>query len=728
MSDEFPIHESEIDSFDPAPKRYDLHDLYLDPNNYRLINHPDFTEVQEADIQNGDVQRRTAKLLCGPKNQHIQDLLNSFKKNGYLPVDQIQIRRLPSDGFVIVEGNRRIAALKHLETERKEKGIELGELNPEIFQNVPVVIYEDSNELHHLTLMALKHISGNKKWAEWNQAKLLEKLSNEYQLDEEEICSRIGISKVELRRSLRALSLCAQYRDSDYGDQFQESLFSIFREAVRLQKLKEWLEWDDRTYKANNEEHRNLLFSLMSQEPDETTDDEGRASYADHYLEPAITKRDDLRTLSELLDDDRAMDKIIHSRDLNAAYRASNLVFRERQKASLEEVSRAIETLSQLNVAGDHVPELEQNLGRLQSIVERTRATDTTGVEQRAVFHDRIDRHFSKIKVIAYKRLQGLSLEKLSRINLVAGLNNTGKTTLLEAIYLLCRQNDFSGLLETQRRRGKIPEDKLDAEWFAENLPDEICVSGVYDNTKCSVEVRNYLEENSEIDRAHYLKSIEITTNFGGRNQESVTRMFKGRKRETRADGIKLLCASIFSSPFFLNEPHRYMGFYHKSVQSKSLPMILKFIEEKVVPTLTDVRLVDEWQRFLVTDSQFESTLDLTEYGEGLQRIFFISLLFASARNGVVLIDEFENAIHANLITGFAGFIAELSLLFNVQVFLTTHSKECIDAFVKNLPESTGFSACALVEKAVRIEACEFSGERFRRLVEAGDVDLRRAR
>jgi len=73
--------------------------------------------------------------------------------------------------------------------------------------------------------------------------------------------------------------------------------------------------------------------------------------------------------------------------------------------------------------------------------------------------------------------------------------------------------------------------------------------------------------------------------------------------------------------PFILNEPHRYTSFYHKSVQSKSLPKIFDFMREAVLPTLKDIRLVDECRRFLVDDEEFPDSRDLTDYGEGLQRI-----------------------------------------------------------------------------------------------------------
>jgi len=709
-------------------KRLSIKNLYLDPNNYRLIHETEQVDVKDDQIKDKVVAQRTFRLLAGDRNQNIQDLIASFRANDYLPVDQIQVRELPTGGYVVVEGNRRVAALKYLAQEYELKGIDLGKLDPTIFSRVPVVLYDDADEMHHLTLMALKHISGNRKWGEWNQAKLLEKMHSTYHLDEDEICQRIGISKVELRRSLRGLSLVEQYQASDYGDQFNESKFPIFREAVRNSTLKEWLGWDENIFKATNEQNCELFFSLLSREPLEEVDENGQAGYGDKYLEPTIAKRDDITLLGKILLDGRAIQQLKETRDLNSAYRASDLVFRERQEAAVKSVASDISTLSQLTIRGEHLPDLEGALGRLQGIVDRTRGSGLSGVEQKTVFHDRVDQHFTELTVESYKKLQEFKLNKISRINLFAGLNNSGKTTLLEAIYLLTRQNDFAGILEIIRRRGKVPEDRLNPEWLTDQLVGEIRITGLFDKQQAMVALRDYQENDPNLDKSRYLKSVEITSNFGGAQQESLTRVFKGRDRETLADSIKLLCPTIYSSPFFLNEPHRYATFYHKSVQSKALPKIFEFIRTEIVPTINDIRLVDELQRFLVDDSNYEYALDLMGYGEGIQRIFFISLLFASAQNGVVLIDEFENAIHTEIINKFAFFIHSLAKTFNVQVFLTSHSQECINAFVSNVPDVEDFAYHALVCEDKNVIAREFSGREFQKLVNAGNVDLRRAR
>ncbi|MGG5290450.1 AAA family ATPase [Pseudomonas shirazensis] len=714
-----------------STKRFSIRNLHLDPNNYRIIHEEEQIDVPDEHAKDKIVAQRTLRLITGERNQHIQDLIDSFKTNGYLPVDQIQVRALADGGYVVVEGNRRVAALKVLFQDRESKGADIGKLDPEIFSQIPVVIYNDADEMHHLTLMALKHISGNKKWGEWNQAKLLEKMNSTYKISENEICKRIGISKVELRRSLRALSLVAQYRASDYGDQFNETRFPIFRQSVRSQALKEWLGWNEETATATHPTNRDLFFSLLSREPAEETDDDGEVGLAEKYLEPAINKRDDIDLLAKIISDPKALDQLKITRDLNSAYRASDLVFKERQEAAVKSIAIDIDTLSQLAIRPSNLSELEHAQGKLQGIINRTRAVSSTslaGVDQKSVFHDRIDAHFTSISVERYKKLTQLKINKLSKINIFAGLNNSGKTTLLEAIYLLAKQNDFDGLLEVMRRRGKFSADQVDPEWILEQINgDEYLVSGIFDNEKTHSSIKAQMEEDATIDKSRYLSSIEIDTKFGIHRNVSCSRMYKGRERETQGDSIKHLCPVIFTSPFFLNEPHRYANYYHRSTQAKALPIIFSFLKEQILPSLQDIRLTDERQRFLVSDDRFEQGVDLSAYGEGLQRMFFLSLLFASSQNGILLIDEFENAIHTKLIGPFAKFIHNMVLTFNVQVFITSHSKECIDAFAEGISTHNDMAYHALVSDKGLITAREFTGHEFKGLLDAGDVDLREA-
>ena len=712
-----------------------LQDLYLDPNNFRLIHEPNQVNVPDDMVRDEDVASRTYRLLLGAKSQNIQDLVASFKTNGYLPVDQIQVREIQG-GYLVVEGNRRVATLKYLHKGYEEHKIDLGNLDKSIFANVPVVFYEDTEEVHYLTLMGLKHISGNRKWGEWNQAKLLERLREHHGLPESEVCQRVGISTVLLRRNLRAIGLVNQYQASDYGDQFTESMFPIFREAVTKPEVRNWLEWSEQANAAQNPENRELFFSWLSQEPAESDSEDGASLSRQDDLEPAIYTRDDVRLLARILTDSAAIDKLTSGRNLADAYKASDLILNEKLDEAANSVASDIDTLGKLRIDSQQLPQLETALGKLRSIVERARSGDLHGVEQKAVFYDKIDQHFSSVEVVSYRRLQGLRVGKLARVNLFAGLNNSGKTSLLEAIYLLCKQNDFNGIVDVTRYRGKVAEDQLASQWFANQLTEAIAVKGVFDGQACTVEIKPFKEENSGIDQAHYLKSVDISTQFGTYKLESLTRVFQGSARETQADTIKLLANVVYSSPFFLNEPQHYTAFYHKSVQSKLLPQVIEFIRAEIVPEIKDIRLVDEFQRFLVDDASLAEAMDLASYGEGLQRIFFLSLLFASAQNGVLLIDEIENAIHTDLIDSFAKFLHALAKEFNVQAFLTSHSKECIDSFARNMPACSlgDFAFHAIVRdddgktSVPSLAMREYDGKHFHRLLSAGNVDLRRAR
>lgn len=308
-----------------------------------------------------------------------------------------------------------------------------------------------------------------------------------------------------------------------------------------------------------------LFFSWISREPEEEEDDEGEVGLGGGYLEPALVKRDDIRLLGKIIKDTKAVTQLKLTRNINAAYRSSDRIFSERQQAAVTSVSNEIDTLGQMTIRGEYLHELENSLGRLQTIIDRTKSAGLSGVEQTNVYHDRIDAHFTELSIADYKRLKKIKISKLSRINLFAGINNCGKTTLLEAVYLLCRQNDFNGLLEVVRRRGKLTRERLNPKWFMDQLSNETSISGCFDQSHTEIRIRPYREEEAEIDKSRYLGSIEITSSYENKKQESLTRIFQGRERETQTTGMKILCSSVFSSPFFLNEPHRYAPFYRGS-------------------------------------------------------------------------------------------------------------------------------------------------------------------
>jgi len=204
---------------------------------------------------------------------------------------------------------------------------------------------------------------------------------------------------------------------------------------------------------------------------------------------------------------------------------------------------------------------------------------------------------------------------------------------------------------------------------------------------------------------------------------------FSPIKRENNE--VEVLCNSIFKSPYFYSL-EEIINTYSKNLKVKhqsetAIQLVINFIK-KVDNTINDIRLSEESEvkRFIVDSSKFlEENLEITNYGEGLQRIFEIALSFAYAKNGIVCIDEFETAIHYTLLIDFTKFIQELSQIFNVQVFLTTHSKEAIDAFVQNNYRNDMISAYLLENIDNNIGYKYINGDRLKYLVDNIDLDIR---
>jgi AAA15 family ATPase/GTPase len=100
--------------------------------------------------------------------------------------------------------------------------------------------------------------------------------------------------------------------------------------------------------------------------------------------------------------------------------------------------------------------------------------------------------------------------------------------------------------------------------------------------------------------------------------------------------------------------------------------------------------------------------------GDGLTRLFHIGLAMANASGGILLIDEFENGLHWEVQAELWKALFEAANQFGVQVFATTHSNDCIQAFVEarkdRLISSESF-VYRLERRGDNIHAHEFSSQ-----------------
>lgn len=75
------------------------------------------------------------------------------------------------------------------------------------------------------------------------------------------------------------------------------------------------------------------------------------------------------------------------------------------------------------------------------------------------------------------------------------------------------------------------------------------------------------------------------------------------------------------------------------------------------------------------------SPLPLKSMGDGVTRLFHIILALVNAKRGVLLVDEFENGLHWSVQEKIWETVFQLAKRLEVQVFATTHSRDCVQAF-----------------------------------------------
>lgn len=710
--------------------------LYLDPNNIRLVDHPEYRPVPRERVFDADVQRRTTNIVLGRQQENVRDLVASVKANGWLDIDPVMVQRADARRFLVVEGNRRVATLKYLLRRHEEGVVDLGKLVSARFSELPVVLYQDAGERDHLVMMGLHHISGKRRWPAINRARAMEQLLPHFRSDADAVCRALGVSKREFNLSVRTLALVDAYKESDYGDQLQSDQYNLFREVLKSEGIRTWLGWDPTARAASNRPNLNRLFSWMSREAgtDEREED-GRDIDAWSTSDPVITTGGHVRELAKIIADPEAVRSLDETRSLQEATLSSDLLVRSEIDGAFRSCNRGIQKLGGRigELKSGELDKVEQLIGRLQGLM-LARKRQPPGAGRRLPwqpFNEITQSRFSCIRVERYRGIGGLALDAPGRVNLIVGVNNAGKTSLLEAIYLLAHQNDERALLDAIRWRGRVEGDPHPF-WLVEQLPRVACISGCFDriqNNRTSVEFEVAVEPDSDVeDQTSFLSKLSIGSSYGEHVQHTDVVFFGDRPRRTRFEGRHWLCRSAFTSPFSANRPETLARRNKESLEAGTKQRLIDFIRERVDPGLRNIELADRFNRFLVSHEDFEKAPDLAAFGEGVRRVFEIGLLFADVRGGVLLVDEFENAIHTGLLMEFTRLVQDLAVELNVQVFLSTHSKEAIDAFVLNGHATEDVVGYAINRTGNGTRARRYDGNRLRKLHDAVDFDLRGVR
>ena len=270
-----------------VPLTLNHNNLYLDPNNPRLVGEKDYSFRNTAALST-TVQQNILNYFKKSTRYDIKELKDSIESVGFLKMDRIVVSKIPDteSAYLVIEGNRRTAAIKWLIQETEEGTLTLRDDVAESINNIEVLELKfdssDDNFVSNATwfLQGLRHISGVKSWGPYQQAELIHKLTVEQGKSFADAGKAIGLGSHTAARKLRAYNALNQMQQNDeYKSDATPALFSHFEVAFTKPTIKAWLGWDEESKTFKNQNELNRYYELI------VGDDENKP-------EPAMTIRD----------------------------------------------------------------------------------------------------------------------------------------------------------------------------------------------------------------------------------------------------------------------------------------------------------------------------------------------------------------------------------------------------------------------------------------------------
>jgi AAA15 family ATPase/GTPase len=257
-----------------------------------------------------------------------------------------------------------------------------------------------------------------------------------------------------------------------------------------------------------------------------------------------------------------------------------------------------------------------------------------------------------------YRLFKDLKIDKLGQVNLIAGKNNTGKTALLEVMRILGSKADNGVINDIVNKRGDFELGNTDS------------FHSLFNNFE------NF--ENIVINDITFLNSISVEVEYGS--------AYDNDKKSKRIKNYELEADYVMNNPNGKDciyiplqfDSDNNAKFWDKiSLTSKELDVIdiLKIVDKKIITVRYDTGNA----KVLLEGESYPRFLK--NLGEGVNRLFTIALALVNSQHKTLLIDEFEVGLHQSVQKQLWEIIFKYAKLWNIQVFVTTHSHDTVKAF-----------------------------------------------
>jgi AAA15 family ATPase/GTPase len=342
-----------------------------------------------------------------------------------------------------------------------------------------------------------------------------------------------------------------------------------------------------------------------------------------------------------------------------------------------------------------------------------------------------MSQNLEHLTIHQFRGLKNLELRDLGTINLLVGANNSGKTSVLEAIAIYCRPLDpkawlntsWSREIKSSRKpqldalRWLFPQSKQD--YYRDFYAGEILAEGegdfplrkleaIYEEIEGTYTL-NDIQENLDnelfsedlIQRGADLlvrvavpqHSFEITnfdkvtieqgywvTEHHFELWESERSVF-GKKRS------KLNLSVETISPFSHRIEQLQVESLSNAIEQRFKSEIIELLQnlDQGIINLEILSTSRNRKERLYIDHKDIGIAPLSAFGDGVRRLLYIASTLVKAKGGVLLIDELESSIHTQVLDRSFSWLIKACQEREIQLFVTTHSLEAVDAILNSI-------------------------------------------
>lgn len=223
-----------------------LDELCLDPKNPRLGRH------------NIEANLSQEKILDLMKDWTLDELAVSFLESGFWPQEALLVieeELYKKPRLVVVEGNRRLAALKLLFDAKNEtsksskKWQEIASTgSPETFKRLDKIPYLKADSRKEIqSYLGFRHVTGIKEWDPAEKAEHIARLIDDHGMTYQQVMRQIGSKTPAVRQNYISYRLLLQM-ENELGDQISvdkvEDKFSVLYLSLRTNGVQKYLQID----------------------------------------------------------------------------------------------------------------------------------------------------------------------------------------------------------------------------------------------------------------------------------------------------------------------------------------------------------------------------------------------------------------------------------------------------------------------------------------------------